>query len=203
MHEQDRARLRSRSSPKMDLSSSGGGKSARFDLLRLFPVCVAFTACPAPAKVVSAQAAGFEVQEDVHIAATPKRVWEALEHVEFWWSKEHTLSGDARNLSMDLAPGGCFCERSAKGSVRYMEVQTAVPGRMLRLDGALGPLSGLGAAGHLTFILKPVGDGTDLTVTYRVGGWSADGLDKFAADLDGVLAEQWARLASVSAAMPR
>jgi hypothetical protein len=71
-----------------------------------------------------------------------------------------------------------------------------MPGHMLRLDGALGPLGGLGVVGHLTFGLTPEAQGTDLTLTYNVGGWSKDGLDRLAGPVDQVLGLEMDRLSS-------
>lgn len=148
----------------------------------------------AQAEVIAAQPTGFEVREQVSLAVPAQRVWQALGQIGSWWSKDHTYSGDARNLSIGLGAGDCLCERWAGGSVRHMVVVLALPGRALRLEGALGPLGGLGVSGHLTFALKPAGQGTELTVTYEVGGWAKDGLGTLAAPVDGVLAEQVERL---------
>jgi uncharacterized protein YndB with AHSA1/START domain len=144
----------------------------------------------ARAEVVAAQPTGFEVQEHAHLAASPDQVWQALGQIGSWWLKDHTYSGDAHNLAIGLNAGDCFCERWSGGTVRHMVVVMALPGRMLRLEGALGPLGGLGVAGHLSFQLKPAGTGTDLAVTYDVGGWTKDGLGSLAAPVDGVLAAQ-------------
>ena len=150
---------------------------------------------PAQAEVVAAQPAGFEVVEHAHIPAPPERVWAAIAQVGSWWSPTHTYSQDAANLSLKLEPGGCFCERWPGGAVRHMTVVAAMPPHLLRLDGALGPLGGLGVTGHLTFALAPEAQGTDLKVTYDVGGWSRDGLDRVAGPVDQVLGTQVERLA--------
>ncbi|HEY1927177.1 MAG TPA: SRPBCC family protein [Caulobacteraceae bacterium] len=150
----------------------------------------------ARAEVVAAQPGGFEVVEHAHIAAAPARVWAAIGQVGAWWSPTHTYSQSAANLSLSLEPGGCFCERWAAGAVRHMIVVAVFPEKMLRLDGALGPLGGLGVVGHLTFVLKPEPQGTDLTLTYDVGGWTKDGLDRLAGPVDQVLGLQMQRLSS-------
>lgn len=160
---------------------------------------LAFCAAPAAAEVIAAQPSGFEVREHAQIAAPPDRVWAALAKVGSWWSPTHTYSHDAANLSLTPEAGGCFCERWAAGSVRHMTVIAAEPARLLRLEGALGPLGQMGVTGHLTFTLTPDAQGTSLDVVYDVGGWAKGGLEALAAPVDQVLGEQVQRLARVAA----
>ena len=70
----------------------------------------------------------------------------------------------------------------------------AQPDKLLRLEGALGPLQDFGVIGHLTLTLRQNGAGTQVTQTYDAGGHAPGGLDKLAAPVDGVLTEQLARL---------
>ena len=148
----------------------------------------------ASAEVVAAQPGGFEVLEHTDIAASPAQVWAAIGQVGAWWTSTHTYSQNAANLSLKTELGGCFCERWAGGAVGHGIVVAVLPEKMLRLDGALGPLGGMGVVGHLTFELAPAGGGTGLTVTYDVGGWSKDGLDRLAPAVDKVLELQVQRL---------
>lgn len=147
------------------------------------------------AEVTAAQPGGFEVVEHATISASPDRVWQALGRVGAWWSPEHNYSGDARNLSLGLAAGDCLCERWGSSSVLHMTVVQAEPGKLLRLEGALGPLGKFGVAGHMTIAIKPAPQGTDITLTYDVGGWSKEGLNQLAMPVDAVLSEQLRRLA--------
>jgi hypothetical protein len=68
------------------------------------------------------------------------------------------------------------------------------PGKTLRLHGALGPFQGLGVSGALTWKLKPAADGTDLSVTYALGGYNKDGFAELSRAGDGVLTAQVGRL---------
>jgi len=68
--------------------------------------------------------------------------------------------------------------------------------KSLRVLGGLGPLQGI-ASGALTFSLAPREAGSVLTITYRVWGYDAGGLDKLATPVDGVLGEQTTRLKSL------
>lgn len=151
----------------------------------------------AEAAVKSSSAAGFEVESRHVVKAAPERVFAALGQIGSWWSSQHSYSGAASNMSLGLNAGDCFCERLADGgSVQHMRVVFAQPGRMLRLQGGLGPLQQEAALGTLTFTLKPVAGGTEIIQTYVVGGYVRGGADKFAAAVDKVLAEQLAGLAA-------
>ena len=151
---------------------------------------------PAGASVVSANDNGFEVLETASVSAAPKDVYSRLIDIAAWWSKDHTFSGDANNLTLDPRPGGCFCERLRNGGgVQHMVVAYVAPGQTLTLVGALGPLQALGAAGSMTISLTPAGAGTDIALRYRVGGYAGDGMKKWSGPpVDGVLGEQLARL---------
>lgn len=61
-------------------------------LLMLVGLCLAG---PAAAAVVDAQPNGFEIREEVQVAAPPGKVYAALGQVGRWWSSQHTYSGDA------------------------------------------------------------------------------------------------------------
>jgi uncharacterized protein YndB with AHSA1/START domain len=146
---------------------------------------------PAHAEVKSATDAGFEVSLTVTINATPTQVYRALGVPARWWSKAHTYSGDARNLSMVLRAGGCFCEKIPDGgTVEHARVVYAQPGKQLRVQGSLGPLQAEGVTGTLTWALKAVPGGTEVTQNYVVGGYIRSGARGFAAPVDQVLGEQ-------------
>lgn len=150
---------------------------------------------PATAEVVDASGAGFTVRTVVEVAAPPATVYEALVGaVGSWWDPAHTYSGDASRLSIDARPGGCFCEALEGGGVQHLEVVYAQPATRLRLKGGLGPLQGEAITGHLTFDLEPNGEGTRVTLTYKVVGYAPKGLEAWAAPVDGVLAQALGRL---------
>ena len=149
----------------------------------------------AAAEVTAVGSEGFEVREQIHVSAPPAAVYAALVTPARWWDSQHTYSGNAANLTLDAKAGGCWCERLADGgSVLHLTVVYAAPGKGLRLRGALGPLQAMGVEGALSFSLKGGNDGTDLTVTYAVGGYAKEGFDNLSKAVDGVLGEQVARL---------
>ncbi|MNE22462.1 Polyketide cyclase / dehydrase and lipid transport [compost metagenome] len=164
---------------------------------RLVPfvaAAVLLAAAPASAEVKAAAPHGFEVGGTLSLDAPPARIWAVLIAPDAWWSRDHRwFKGSA--LSLDLAPGGCWCERAADGRVsRHLETALVEPGSKLVLRGGLGPLQGQGATGGLTFDIKAEGEGSLLTWTYIVGGYTPGGLEAWAAPVDGVLSAQLANL---------
>jgi hypothetical protein len=112
-----------------------------------------------------------------------------------WWNPEHTYSGDSRNLSIDARPGGCFCERLGDGGgVEHMRVIYVAPRETLRMSGALGPLQSSALAGSLTWRLTSAPPGTNVELSYRVGGFIEGGFEKIAPAVGAVLGEQLQRL---------
>jgi len=147
----------------------------------------------AHAEVTDRSAAGFEVVEHATVAVAQSKVWDALMRPYKWWSSQHSWSGDAKNLSIDGS--GCFCETLPRGAVRHLTIVYADGKSQLRMAGALGPLQFTGATGHFGVTLKPAGAGTDVVMSYDVGGYAKGGLaETYAAPVDKVLGEQLARL---------
>lgn len=174
----------------------------RFTTLTL----AALLAGPAVAhsEVVDKSPNGFTVRTVVTIAAPPDRAFAALIRVADWWDPAHTWSGESRNLRLEAAPGGCFCEALPNGgSVRHAEVVYVAPGTLLRLNGALGPLQSMGVSGSLTWQLEKSGEGTTATVTYVVGGYVPGGADALAGPVDGVIGTQLRRLKAAVEQEPR
>jgi uncharacterized protein YndB with AHSA1/START domain len=114
---------------------------------------LAFLSLAAGAEVKFAAADGFLIEHRFTIPAPAAKVWEALLHPEDWWPSDHTWSGDRANLRWSAEAGACFCERWAGGSVEHGRVVMAMPGRLLRLSAALGPLQEMGVTGVINFAL--------------------------------------------------
>ena len=158
----------------------------------LVPLMAAALATPVAAEVISATPAGFEVGAKATVRATPAEVYAALGRIGSWWNSEHTYSGDAGNMTLDPKAGGCFCEMIPEdgGSIEHARVVYARPGQALRLQGALGPLQAEAAMGTLTWNLKPVQGGTEISQDYVVGGYVRGGAEALAPIVDTVLAQQ-------------
>jgi uncharacterized protein YndB with AHSA1/START domain len=151
---------------------------------------------PAAAEVKQSAPDAFLVAHELQVGAAPSAVFAALGQVGRWWSPQHSWSGSPANMSLELAAGGCFCERWGEGGAEHARVLFVVRDRELRLRGALGPLQGMGLDGVLSFALAPAAEGkaTRLAVTYRVTGDSLHGLAPLAPVVDGVVGEQVGRL---------
>jgi uncharacterized protein YndB with AHSA1/START domain len=147
------------------------------------------------ADVLNANAIGFTTEHAVGIAAPRMQVYEAfVNDIGRWWNPDHTVSGDAAHLSIDPRPQGCFCEALGDGAgLVHLTVTFVNPGVLLRMSGGLGPLGLMGVAGNMTVEIDEQDAHSRVTLQYAVGGYYADGLDKIAPAVDGVLIEQLER----------
>jgi len=145
----------------------------------------------------------FVIEATVMVAAAPASTWRDLTRVGLWWDPAHTWSGSARNLKLEPKAGGCFCETLVDGgSVQHGRVIFAQPGKMLRLQAALGPLQAMAVTGVLSFGLAPDGEGTRVTMTYRVAGALTMESAKLAALVDLVMGTQLSRLRDFASGGP-
>jgi hypothetical protein len=148
----------------------------------------------ARAEVVETGPQGFRLRSTADFAAPPEKVYRSIGEVQRWWSDAHTYSGKASNMRLPLAPNACFCEAiPPDGGVRHGIVVLANPNSMVRIDGALGPLQDEGVAAALFFEIKPKGSGSEVVMTYNVGG-ARERAVTMAPMVDKVLSEQFARL---------
>jgi uncharacterized protein YndB with AHSA1/START domain len=169
-------------------------------------LALAILAAPAAARaeVVSASAHGFEIRHSVAIVIPQPLAFDAFAQLPQWWNKEHTYSGDSANMSLELAPGGCFCERlPSGGGVEHMRVALIQPGERLVMTGPLGPLLYEAAAGVMDVKVERIAGGSRLTMNYRAAGFANGGADKLAPLVDRVLGDQVARFRKFAAAMPK
>ncbi len=150
---------------------------------------------PASAEVVKVKGSTFVVEHKLTVAAAPDAVWRVLSEPSRWWSKAHSWSGDAANLSMAMRPGGCFCEALPDGGgAEHARVIHVAPNKLLRLSGALGPLQQGAVTGTLSFEMTGEGQDTALVVRYVVSGYTGMDTAKLSPLVDGVIGEQAAGL---------
>src|SRR4051812_28574091 len=161
-------------------------------------------ATPAAANVVSASSNGFEVRQTVNLVVPADIAYRSLRDIGSWWDPEHTYSGDSANLTLNLTPGGCFCERFPKGGggVEHMRVTYVDPGKRVVLTGTLGPLLYEATTGVMDVQVKSTAGGSQLILDYRAAGFFKGGADKLAAAVDAMLAGQMKRYRAYATARP-
>jgi len=151
------------------------------------------------AEVKSATPESMLIEHRFTIAAPAAKVWETLLHPERWWPADHTWSGKRENLSLAAEAGGCFCERWDGNGVEHGRVVMLMPGQLLRLDAALGPLQELAISGVINVALEEKNGATTIVVTHRVSGDATHKLDGFAAIVDEVNGLQFGNFAAEAA----
>ena len=136
-----------------------------------------------------------KTETDQPVTASAEAVLEAVGRPAAWWSDAHTYSGSAANLSVDLRPGGCWCEALPGGGVKHAEAVLVWPEqRMVRFDAPFGPLQSIGADAVLTMSWADADGGTARTLkwSFVVTG---PGAGAMADAIDAVMSEQFGRLA--------
>jgi hypothetical protein len=144
-------------------------------------------ASPVHAEVKSTSDAGFNIVHIAEVSATPDTVWKRLLAPKDWWNKAHSWSGSSDGFYIDAQANGCFCE---------LFQEKGKDGKVLRMQGALGPLQSEAVIGTLTVAMEPVKDGkaTKLSFSYVVGGYMRYKVAEIAPAVDKVLGEQFKNL---------
>jgi uncharacterized protein YndB with AHSA1/START domain len=154
-------------------------------------VAVLLTVTSAVAKVDRHGPTGFVVSLEVSVNAPPDQTYAAFLRIGQWWSKAHSFSGDAANMTIDVKAGGCWCEALPNGGfVKHMELASAMPPNSLVFKGGLGPMHFMAASGSMVVKFTKAATGTKTTLQYSVAGDDAGAFEKLSAAVDGVLAEQ-------------
>jgi uncharacterized protein YndB with AHSA1/START domain len=156
----------------------------------------------AGAEIKQASPDGVIFEHRFELSATPADAWTVLVHPERYWPNDHTWSGSAANMSLVPGAGGCFCEQWDGGSAEHGRVVMAIPGKLLRFRGSLGPFQEMAVTGIMTVTLTPTENGTTAVVNYRISGDASHKLDAFASVVDGVIRQQFAGFAAL-ASQPR
>lgn len=168
----------------------------------------AATASPAFAEVKSASETGFNIIHIATVDATPEEIWKRLLAPKDYWNKAHSWSGSSAGFYIDAQANGCFCELFQEpdangklktvGSVEHMRVIFAQPGKVLRMQGALGPLQSEAVIGTLTVAIdsNKNGVGTKVSFSYVVGGYMRYKVSEIAPAVDKVLGEQFKNMLS-------
>jgi hypothetical protein len=161
---------------------------------------------PAKAEIKSQTDNGFSVVHIADVDAEPAAIWARLIVPKSYWSKTHSWSGSVEGFYLEPRAGGCFCENmlakdpKAKtkitGTVEHMRVIFADPGKVLRMQGALGPLQAEAVLGTLTVAIVPAksGSGSTVSFSYVVGGYMRYKTPEIAAAVDKVIGEQFSSM---------
>jgi hypothetical protein len=151
-------------------------------------------AAPAAAEVVETAPTGFTSRSEAWVAKPPAELWAALLQWGRWWDPAHSYSARPGALVLEPRANGTLSESWEGGSVWHATVLNVLPPQLLRLSGGFGPLQALPVSAVLDFTLKPEGEGTRLTMSYRVGGPPQTRLPDLAAPVDAVMSAGFARL---------
>lgn len=153
---------------------------------------LALAAPPLSAEVSNLSEQGFTVRHSIETAAEPFVAYRTMtSHIDQWWSKDHSWSGDAANLYMKVERNGCFCEKlPGGGDVEHLRLIFFSPGNELRFDGALGPLQAMAVQGRMLWKIEDHEEGSTITFTYHVFGHPEGGLLSIAPAVDGVIGQQ-------------
>ena len=150
---------------------------------------------PASAAVVGADSHGFELRHTLDLPVAPAQALAAFGQVGSWWSKDHTYSGNSARLSLQMRPGGCWCEQlDGGGGVEHLRVAFYQPGKRVVLTGGLGPLLFEGTSGVMDVRATGTKAGSQLVINYRVGGFARGNGTEMALAVDQVLRDQTERL---------
>lgn len=159
----------------------------------LLAAALAVMATPAAAEVSNRSDNGFSLNYERAVTASDEAILAAVGRPAAWWSDAHTYSGSASNITVDLRPGGCWCEALPGGGVKHAETLLVWPAqRMVRFDAPFGPLQSMGAEAVLTMSWTGGASGRTLKWSFVVSG---PGTGAMADVIDGVMSVQFGRLA--------
>ena len=159
-------------------------------------VAVLAAASPAAAEIVSRSENAVTMRFAAPTRIDGVRASGSLEALPLWWDGDHSYTGDAANLSLDLAPGGCWCERMPDGTdFDHGRTVSAEDGRIL-FHAPFGPLRGKATRADLTVAWAETG----VTWTFVIEG---PGVGAMADPVHGVMEagfQRWVRFLEAEAA---
>ncbi|MGF1543841.1 MAG: SRPBCC domain-containing protein [Parvularculaceae bacterium] len=148
----------------------------------------------AGAEVLGGVRSYYKIRHEATSELAPDAMWARLVEPAEWWSDDHTYSGDADNLSLDLRAGGLWLEKWDGGSVAHGEVLYVKEGEVLRLSAPFGPLQGMAVNTVWTITVSPEGEGSKVVFEEIANGGPASNLQKIVTDVDKVKGEAIALL---------
>lgn len=148
------------------------------------------TASPAAAEIISRSENAFTLRFEGETRLGPDGVADAFSQVQQWWDPAHSYTGEAANLSLDLVPGGCWCEAMPDGSrFDHGRVEAVALGEV-RLHAPFGPLRTMATRAELVVTYALVDGVVRPSWTFIVEG---PGVGALAEPVDGVIGGGFAR----------
>lgn len=145
---------------------------------------LALSAAPAAAEIVTRSENAFTLRYTAGMQVAPKDAAPAMTKLASWWDKDHTYTGDSANLSLDLSPGGCWCETLDSGDAFDHGRTVSVGSDRLVFDAPFGPLRGKATKAELVVEWPPANRDGQITWTFVVEG---PGVGAMADTVDGVM----------------
>lgn len=115
-----------------------------------------------------AEVQGFQVEQEVEIAASPEAVFQALtEGIDGWWV--HRRFDAPSTVRLEAEIGGAFTETTEDGNAALWATVTEMrPNELLRLTGPMGMTGPV--LGVIEYQLEPRGKSTVLKLSHRAFG---------------------------------
>ena len=151
---------------------------------------LALCATPAAAEVVARTADSFTLRFAEAADIEPDEIPGTLRGLSRWWDPAHTYTGSAANLSLDLTPGGCWCERFPDGTDFDHGRTVSVGSDRFVFDAPFGPMRGKVTSARLTISWPAANDGWTPTWTMVVEG---PGIGAMADTVDAVMGNGYMR----------
>lgn len=148
------------------------------------------------ADIIESSPDHYVLHQEATSSMAPADLWARLIEPATWWHPEHTYSGSAEHLSLDVQAGGLWKEEWPGGSVTHGEVIFVNPGAQIRLDAPFGPLQAIGAKTIWTISIAAEGDGSKVVFDEISHGVASSKLDELAPAVDFVKTEAIRRLTS-------
>lgn len=168
----------------------------------LAAAAVLFLASGAQAEVVSRSENGFTLKFAIGAEIDPGDIPDAFRALPEWWVSSHTYTGDSQNLSLDLTPGGCWCEKLPDNPAFDHGRTVTVADDRLVFHAPFGPLRGRATRADLTVTWPGANRGWEPTWVFVVEG---PGLGAMADAVDGVMGQgyrRWLRFLEYGEAPP-
>ena len=148
----------------------------------------------ARAEVVTSSAEFYQLKQQAESTLPPEQLWLRLIEPNTWWHPDHTYSGDAENLSLDIQAGGYWREDWAQGSVMHGQVLQITTNKQLRLNAPFGPLLEKAVNVVWTITITASEKGSTVVFDEVANGSKYSELDKLAPAVDFVKTEAIKRL---------